>query len=250
MVVWLDAASRWSFRTWCRNPNHAIAISAAIDRMAVSTTTSVIFSTSPSTPASAARTNRKSKTTMALWYGRPDETPDPRGERSRVLHGEIVDALHPGDPGGGPGRPEPCDAVSLGGVERGRALGPVREDRERRDRQPAVEVEHVLVPDRVQDPEVVRARQARMDPAFPVDPHQREHDLLDRRRHGDGKVPDDVAPEALHAHAGDHGRRERALRLLPRGEVVAQREDPTVDQDRSAHRPRPFRAAVQRHHRS
>ena len=68
---------------------------------------------------------------------------------------------------------KPAESVDPGGRSH-------RED-ERGDPDPPQEPPGVLLPQRPQDPQVVRAREPGMDPSLGVDPHQREDDLLELR---------------------------------------------------------------------
>src|SRR3954454_6593593 len=192
-----------------------------------------ILSASPRTPSAASSriSTTRNTTIVHLSYGGPLEGADAPDELPGVLQRKVMDALDPHGLGSRALLPKGLDALPLARVPVRIAAG--REDRERRDAQPDVHRGRVLLPDRAQDPHVVRACEPWPDPAGGVDPHDRHHDVDHLRRdvNAVAEEPRDHRAELIGRHAGELGWRERLTRLGPRHEAVAHRPDSAVDQD-------------------
>ena len=125
------------------------------------------------------------------------------------------------------------------------------EDDEGRHGQPGVEDGRILLPDRTQDAEVVRAGEVRADPPIAADAHHRQGGPLhvggdlERIRQERAKH----AEELLDAHALEVRRGQSLLGRVP-VHRRCQRGHTAVDEDRGAEGRRVPRCELERHHGS
>src|SRR5581483_8489131 len=173
-------------------PAHAATTTASTN---ASTRTSATLRTAPSTPNAAASRSRirTSVATGSSYSAR--EPQDAPGHRGRALKRDVVDPVDPleaHEPSDPPDDARGADLLTheLRGVRRVR--GRPDAQHERRDPHPPQEVDGVLGPERVQDPQVVGAREPRVDAALRVHAHEREEHRLDLGR----DLQDLVQPDA------------------------------------------------------
>src|SRR5215211_1289350 len=165
--------SRWNARIRRLAYQAPIQASSTTASTSERTITRVAFSTAPSTPAIAASSSRiRMKTPMAPpsyaaveRSGVAGEPGDAPGHGLRPLERQVVDALDPLERQRRADRPDATRRLDLRSGEPGLVGGDVaasgRQD-ERRDPDPAQQPVRVLRPQGVEDPEVVRAREARV----------------------------------------------------------------------------------------